>query len=489
MKSIEKISVVLISVFTLMPQMWAQLQVSNLRVEHMVNPSVVDAANPRLSWVNSAQNDQVRGQYQTAYQIVVASSLQNLKAGKYDVWDSKKKNSTNSLYICYGGRPLQSGSDYYWRVRTWDANGKLSIWSATAKWGMGLKPTEWKAKWIGADPQQTAAPLLRKTFALNKKIRRAKAFICGLGFFELYMNGKRVGNDYLVPNLTNYTKREGLDKAGLALDDNFRDYRTLYMAYDVTDYLLSGHNAVGVVLGNGFYQPDKSNAGFFGHPCLLCQIEIEMTDGSKQTIVTDGSWQTKPSAIHMNGIYYGEVYNANDETADWNMSSLNENGWKTVNLVEGPKGQLTAQTSPGDKTTEVLHPVSLKKLTDGRYEVDFGKEIAGWIHFKDVTGQKGDTLRVNYVCESPQGTQNYVFKGDGHESYAPRFTWFAFSKAIISGVKDLTENQLQAEAVNTDVPISAYFHTSNPLFNKINEIWRRSQMDNMLKSVNLQFWL
>jgi len=479
MKSIEKISVVLISVFTLMPQMWAQLQVSNLRVEHMVNPSVVDAANPRLSWVNSAQNDQVRGQYQTAYQIVVASSLQNLKAGKYDVWDSKKKNSTNSLYICYGGRPLQSGSDYYWRVRTWDANGKLSIWSATAKWGMGLKPTEWKAKWIGADPQQTAAPLLRKTFALNKKIRRAKAFICGLGFFELYMNGKRVGNDYLVPNLTNYTKREGLDKAGLALDDNFRDYRTLYMAYDVTDYLLSGHNAVGVVLGNGFYQPDKSNAGFFGHPCLLCQIEIEMTDGSKQTIVTDGSWQTKPSAIHMNGIYYGEVYNANDETADWNMSSLNENGWKTVNLVEGPKGQLTAQTSPGDKTTEVLHPVSLKKLTDGRYEVDFGKEIAGWIHFKDVTGQKGDTLRVNYVCESPQGTQNYVFKGDGHESYAPRFTWFAFSKAIISGVKDLTENQLQAEAVNTDVPISAYFHTSNPLFNKINEIWRRSQMDNM----------
>jgi alpha-L-rhamnosidase len=344
---------------------------------------------------------------------------------------------------------------------------------------MGLKASEWKAKWIGADPQEAAAPLLRKTFTINKKIRKAKAFICGLGFFELYMNGKRVGNDYLVPNLSNYTKREGLDKGGLALDDNFRAYRTLYMAYDVTDYLLSGRNAVGVILGNGFYQPDKSNAGFFGHPCLLCQIEMEMTDGSKQTIVTDDSWLTKPSAIHMNGIYYGEIYNANDETNNWSTSSLKEDGWKPANLVEGPKGQLTAQTSPSDKIMEILHPISLNKLADGHYEVDFGKEIAGWIHFKNITGQKGDTLRVNYVCESPQGTQNYVFKGEKQESYAPRFTWFAFSKAIISGVKDLTANQLQAEAVNTDVPISSYFHTSNSLFNKINTIWRRSQMDNM----------
>ena len=479
MKNLGKISLMLLSTLAIMPQMRAQLQVNDLRVEHMINPAVVDAAAPRFSWVNNAKNKEVRGQRQTAYQIVVASSMQNLNAGRYDVWDSKKKTSSNSLYIAYGGRALQSGADYYWRVRTWDVGGKPSAWSAAATWGMGLKAVDWKAKWIGADESEKAAPLLRKTFSVDKKIRHAKAFICGLGFFEMYVNGKRVGDDYLVPNLTNYTKREGLDKAGLALDDNFRDYRTLYMVYDVTDYLTSGRNAVGVVLGNGFYNPDKGNAGFFGHPCLLCQIEIEMSDGTKETIVTDGSWVTKPSAIQMNGIYYGEIYNANEETAGWSEAATEENGWKPVNLVQGPKGQLSAQTCPNDKIMEVLHPVSLKQLADGRYEVDFGKEIAGWIHFKGVEGQKGDTLRVNYVCESPQGTQNYIFKGDGRESYAPRFTWFAFSKAVISGVKNLTENQLQAEAVNTDVPISATFHTSNPLFNKINEIWRRSEMDNM----------
>lgn len=469
----------MLSFFAACPFSWSQLQVNDLRVEHCVNPAVVDAAPPRLSWVNEAENAQVRSQRQTAYQIVVASTARNLQAGRYDVWDSGKKKSARSTLVSYAGRALQSGADYYWRVRTWDAKGVASAWSETAHWGMGLKAGDWKAVWIGADPKQKAAPLLRKTFPVDKKIKKAKAFICGLGFFELYMNGKRVGDDYLVPNLTNYSKRTGLDKGGLALEDTFRDYRTPYMVYDVTDYMQQGRNAVGVILGNGFYRPDKHIAGFFGNPCLLCQMEITYADGTKQMVVSDGSWMTKPSAICQDGVYQGELYNANLETPDWCKGDTPETGWTPVSKVEGPTGQLSAQTSPGDKIMEVLRPVSLKKTGEGRYEVDFGKEIAGWIRFKGLAGRKGDTLRVNYVCESPQGTQNYVFNGDGSESYAPRFTWFAFSKAVISGIGDLSESQLQAEAVNTDVPVSATFHTSNALFNKINEIWRRSQMDNM----------
>lgn len=465
--------------------LWAQLKVTNLRVEYMENPTVVDAVNPRFSWVNEARDSKLRGCRQTAYQIGVASSLKNLKAGRYDVWNPGKKSSDESSLVAYAGKALKSGTDYYWRVRTWDQKGKASAWSEPAHWGMGLLArSDWKAQWIDSQQDDGGAPLLRKGFDVSGKVKQAKVFICGLGFFELYLNGKRIGDDYLVPNLSNYTKREYLGdpkkaKTTLIMPDNARTYRALYMSYDVTEQMQEGKNAVGVILGNGFYQSDKTIAGTFGHPCLLLQMEIVYENGTKQTVVSDGSWLTKPSAIKYNGIYQGEVYNANAETLNWASASCNENGWKPVRTVDGPIGELTAQTSPGDKITEVLSPISLKKLSEGKYEVDFGKEIAGWIRFKNVQGNQGDTLHVNYVCESPQGTQHYIYKGVGEENYAPRFTWFVFSKAIITGVKNLTEANLQAEAVNTDVKLSSEFYTSNPLFNKINEIWQRSQLDNM----------
>ena len=465
-----------------LPVSLAQLKVTGLKVEHMVAPTTVDAEQPRLSWINETLNKRSRGCRQTAYQIVVASSMKNLRAGRYDIWDSGKRRSSESNLITYGGKALKSGADYYWRVRTWDQAGKVSAWSEASKWGMGLlSRSDWKGRWISSDQNNGGAPLLRKGFKIRGKVKQAKVFICGLGFFELYLNGKRVGDDYLVPNLSNYTKRKHLTDPSVALklSDNFRAYRVLYMSYDVTSQLQNGENAMGVILGNGFYNPDKAIAGYYGHPCLLLQTEITYENGTKQLVVSDDSWLTKPSAIKYNGVYQGEIYDASSETSGWASVSCSEEGWKSVQTVDGPIGVLTAQTSPGDKITEVLSPVKLKKLDDGKYEVDFGKEIAGWIRFKNIQGQRGDTLRVNYVCESPQGTQQYIYKGNAEESYAPRFTWFVFSKAVISGVKNLTESQLQAEAVNTDVKLSAEFSTSNPLFNKINEIWRRSQIDNM----------
>ena len=459
----------------------SQLRVDQLRVEYRENPTTVDALHPRFSWVNEALDEQQRGLRQSAYQIGVASTREGAQAGDYDVWDSGKQPSNQSHLVSYGGPALQSGADYYWRVRVWDQDGHASDWSEPAHWGMGLLNTsDWKAHWIDSPQDDGGAPLFRKSFELQQPVRQAKVFVCGLGFFELYLNGQRVGEDYLVPNVSNYTRRDTLDRTPhLKMIDRFSGYRVFYLSYDVTDQLQPRTNTLGAVLGNGFYQPDKTIASVFGHPCLLVQLEITLADGTKQLVTTDETWLTKPSAIHYNGIYHGELYDANDETPDWALASCSEQAWQPVRLVEGPIGELSAQMAPIDQITEILQPVSLTELEPGRYEVDFGKEIAGWIRFQSLQGTKGDTLQVHYVCESPQGTQQYVFKGDSAESYAPRFTWFVFSKAIITGVKQLRADQLQAEAVHTDVASAADFHTSNELFNQIHAIWRRSQLDNM----------
>lgn len=459
----------------------ARLNVSHLRVEHMENPTCVDALRPRLSWISSPTEAGTRGEKQTAYRIVVASSEQNLKKGRYDVWDSGKVPSSESNLQSYRGKALKSGTDYWWKVQVWNAKGKRSAFSKAAYWGMGLlNKADWKARWIA--PQQTAesAPLLRKLFEAKDDIVQAKAFVTAGGYFRLFVNGQRVGSDELVPNISNYNKRSGWETYGIIIDNDFTNYRVLYLSYDITSLLHSGKNAIGAILGNGFYKcPSRRWVNSFGEPCLLCQIEVTYRDGSRQTICSDGSWQTKPSAIRKHDIYDGEVYDARLETPHWAEAGGSSDGWQAAKVVEGPCGQLTAQTSPADKVTETLKPLSFKRNADGSVSVDFGKEISGWIHFKNLRARAGDTLRVDFMCEQANGQETYVCNGSGNEDFAPHFTWYVFRGATIRGVAGITADQITAEAVNTDVPPTAEFHTSNTLYNKINAIWQRSQIDNM----------
>lgn len=459
--------------------MWAQLCVGSLRVEHCVNPCVVDVPQPRLSWVNEPKNERVQGQRQTAYRIVVASSEEKLRKGDYDLWDSGCVSSDVSVLVPYGGRKLTSGQDCYWKVRTWDAKGKRSKWSQVAHWSMGLlTPEEWHAKWITAHQAQ-GAPLFRKAFTLKGKVQKAKAYVTAGGYFELYVNGQRVGEDQLVPNFTNYTTREGLDKGGIALENRFTAYRVLYLSYDVTSLLQSGRNAIGAMLGDGFYRSTSYHVGAFGEPCLLCQLEVTYDDGTRECICTDASWLTRPSAITLTGVYDGEVYDARLETPRWAEADCDESGWHPAHKAVAPVGQLTAHTSPTDRITEVLQPLSIEQQ-DSVFVVTFEKEIAGWVRLKDIVGKAGQKVQVEYVCESPLGRQEYYCKGlQTGETYAPRFTWYVFSRVKVHGLSNLTSQQIQAEAVNTDVPLSAEFHCSHPLLNRINAIWQRSQLDNM----------
>lgn len=336
----------------------------------------------------------------------------------------------------------------------------------------------WSASTKEYKTAQTPAPLLRKSFNVVGKVVSAKAFVVGLGYYEFYVNGKKLGDEVLAPNQTNYSVRPLAGQYGPTTETLFRDYRVLYTAYDVTDLLTQGKNVAGAIVGEGFYNAVGQYQIPFGSSRFLCQIEIVMEDGSRQTICSDGSWKSRKSPILVNGVFEGEVYDANAEIKDWCSPSYDDADWEYAALRTAPTGKLTAQTAPGDVVYDVLEPVSVRKADDGGYEVDFGKEITGWVRFKNFRGEKGDTLTVRYENDQILMYDKYVFDGNPVAEYAPRFTFYTFSKVQVSGIDDLKPGMMQAEWVCSDLPRTAEFSSSNPLFEQILDIWQRSQLDN-----------
>lgn len=469
-----------------------------LTCEYLHDPGVVDVLQPRFSWINIGTPG-IRGEEQKAWEIRVASSEEDLE--NPDLWDSGKQRSDRSTRVIYEGKPLSSGQECWWQVRVWDQKGSVSGWSETGKWRMGLlNHDDWQAKWIGAPWQGEEAlsvpgrrggddtsmdfgppaPLLRKSFKVGKEVVSAVAYVTGLGYFELYLNGMKVGDDVLVPNQTNYGKRPGLPDAGIPLPDDFRDYKVMYLAYDVTEQLKSGENVIGGILGNGFYNPAMHWDEAYGSPRFLCQLELTYTDGTRQLVVSDESWKASRSPILMNMIFYGEAYDARLEQPGWCSEGFDDSEWEQVVLRKAPEGRMVAHTANTDKVTERLNPVSIEQLGEGHYFVDFGTEISGWVRLNDVEGPEGQKIHMEFNANLYSGENTYTFKGGGPESYAPRFNWFVFSGVEITNWPgELKPGELTAEAVNTYIEPSATFETSNPLFNQINTIWRRSQTDNM----------
>jgi len=476
---------------------FGKIKPTKLTCEYLSDPAVVDVVRPRLAWTDSAGEGE-RGQRQTAWQIRVASSEKKLKQA--DLWDSKKVISEQCNRVEYAGTPLLSRMDCWWQVRVWDRNGIASDWSKPSFWRMGiLNPSEWYAKWIGAPWQgeealpkiinpitrlpeklPPPAPMFRKEFRIEKKIEKAVAFVTGLGYFELYLNGQKVGDDVLVPNQTNYGKRPELINEGIPLEDNFKEYRVMYLAYDIKNLLRKGENIVGSILGNGFYNPAKGWAAAYGSPRFLAQIYITYTDGQEEVIASDESWKASESPILMDMVYYGEHYDARKEQKGWSQPGFDDSTWKPVVLRKAPEGKLVAHTSQTDKVMEHLNPVKVEKLANGNYHVDFGVEVSGWVRLNQVKGPAGHKIEIKYLCNTFSGENSYTFKGEGSESYAARFNWFVFSGVEISNWPgELRAEQITAEVVHTAIDVSATFETSNPLLNKINKIWRRSQTDNM----------
>ncbi len=611
----------------------ARLAPNDLRCEYLKNPLGMDVPKPRLSWKLASQDRSIRGEFQSAYQVQVASSRDALAASKPDLWDSGKVNSDQSHLIEYAGKPLASRALCWWRVRVWDGKGVPSAWSEPAKWSMGLlRPKDWQAKWIGLDggeeirpawkdakwiwasdsgskaahfrrtlsvpsnavvigamislisaggfvlyvngrqaaagvgpatPENVArvdlreflregpnilavaaragttqpsgfigelrldfeaghslvissdaswsvatevasgwesaategdgwspaheigphpappwprlvederrlpARMLRKPFRLERGIKRATAYVSGMGLFEFYLNGRKVSDHVMDPLQTRFDKR------------------TAYVTFDVTNRLRPGANAAGIILGNGrFYAPRLHvpvDTLSFGYPKLLFQMEIEYADGRTALVASDTSWKlTAEGPIRANNEFDGEEYDARQEMAGWSAPGFDDSKWQAAQDVAAPGGVLIAQMLEPQRVTETLPARDVTVLKPGVYMVDFGQSFYGMVRLR-VRGPAGARVQLRTAFtkkadgslkmennRSARSTDVYILKGEGEEIWAPRFRGQGFRYAEVTGFPGVpTVRNFEGLVVHTDMETRGEVVTSSELLNRI----------------------
>ena len=476
------------------------IKVKDILCENLNNPGGITSITPRFSWISESKK---RSQVQTAYQILVASTIEKLKNNNGDIWDSKRVESDKSILINYEGSELKPATGYYWKVKVWNREGDDSGWSKTATWHMGLlKVNDWRsAKWIGYRelpdsmrvvpglPQddknlgkraieRAVIPLFRKEFELSKRIKEASLFISGLGQYEASINGMRIGTGFLTPGWTNYDKS------------------VFYNCYDVTSLLQQGKNAIGIIVGNGFYYINRERyrklVVAYGEPTLIGQLRVIYTDGAIETFVTDENWKCAPSPITYSSIYGGEDYDARLEQNNWNKYGFNDSGWQNALIVKGPSGQLVAEN---DYPVSIMEKIDVKKITSlssGGFLYDFGQNASGIIELM-VKGRKGQQIKLipaelitkdNSADQTASGDPfyfTYTLKGDGVESWMPRFTYYGFRYVQVEGaVPDSFKSGSDAPRLvdlkllhtRNSSPSTGNFNCSYDLFNRTNELIR-----------------
>lgn len=464
-----RISTILIFLFSFLA-VRAQVNVTNLRCEMLINPAAIETKEPRLSWqlVSSLRNVK-----QTGYHILVASSKEKLDKNEGDVWNSKDTGS-----VVYKGKPLTSRSKYFWKIKSITNKGETP-WSEAASFSMGLlNASDWKAKWIGYDKaspwdsitqfSRLSARYFRKQFSLTKQVKRATVYIAGLGLYELFINGKKIGDQVLAPNPTDYRKS------------------VLYNVHDVTQRMRTGENVIGTILGNGRfftmrqdYKPQKINT--FGYPKMLVQLEIEYNDGSTRTIVSDESWKlTADGPIRSNNEYDGEEYDARKEMKLWCDVGFNDSKWTRPQLVKAPGGKLIAQTSEPMRIKQIIKPVSIKKLNANTHVLDMGQNFSGWLQIK-AQGNKGQQIKLRFAESlQPDGnvyvanlrdakvTDVYTMKGEGIETWEPSFVYHGFRYVEVTGFPGTPslENFI-GKLVYDDIATTGSFECSDSIINKI----------------------
>lgn len=469
MKRLLNIALILVAVSAAK----AQVSTFNLRCEQRVNPAVISADKPRFSWQISGKG---RGIYQQAYEILVASDSLKLEKDNGDIWTSGKVNSNVSIHVPYSGVALKSKNKYFWKVRTYTTKG-VSRWSEPATFGTGLKYyKEWEGRWIGFDKYfpwdneeqgRLSARYFRKEFETTKEVKSATAYIIGLGLYELYIDGKKVGDQVLAPAPTDYSEN------------------VKYNALDVTPLLAKGKHGIGVILGNGRFfamrQAKPYKVKTFGFPKLLMQLNITYTDGSTSTIKTDESWKgTADGPILANNEYDGEEYDARKEFSGWANAGFNEKSWIPAEYVQEPGGTIEPQENEFMKVMQDLNPVSITKKRNGNYLIDFGQNLAGWMKLQ-VKGAKGTKITMKFAESlEPNGdlfianlrdaktTDTYILKGEGLEVWEPRFIYHGFRYVEVSGYPSTpAKKDFTARFVYDAMQTVGTFESSNTLLNQI----------------------
>lgn len=459
----------------------AQVTATNLLTEDQKNPISIDARSPRFSWQLAANGSKANSQ--AAYEVQVDAI--DAEGGKpVSLWSTGKVLSSQTLYVPYGGKTLQSGHSYSWKVRTWDISGKQSAWSEPALWTMGLlSPTDWQAKWIGQstpDAVNGPVPLLRAGFSLNKQISKATAYITSHGFYEAQINGKKVGDAYLTPGWTSYNKR------------------LQYQAYDVKDLLKSGDNAIGVALGSGWYRsplgPYNPRPDFYGKTlALLLQIKIVYTDGTEKLIVSDESWKSSTGALRFAEIYDGCILDTRLARQGWSEAGFNDRDWQGVKVQTLDKNNLVATINEPVRQHETFKPVKIITTPRGEKVIDFGQNLVGWVKVT-VQGHAGDSIMIshaevldkagNFYTENLRAAKArniYILKDNSKQTFEPQFTWQGFRYIKVAGIKgELNPADFTGIALYSDMKVTGSFACSNPSLNQLQHNIQWGQRGNFL---------
>jgi len=468
-----------------------QLLPVNLRCEYLTNPLGIDVCEPRLSWkLTSSQ----RGQKQTAYRILVAGSPEALDKNVGDLWDSGRVESEQSSQVVYEGKALTSTIRCFWKVMVWDKDRKASSFSSPAWWSMGLLNKEdWRAKWIGYDtlprPEDIAtlpvpgpkakgkvkrylpSPHLRRAFTVAGTVKRAMLYVSAQGHVEMHLNGKRVGDEYFTPGWTDYRKR------------------IYYRAYDVTSMLTSGDNALGAILGDGWFRGNISilNQNQYGDTLrLLSQLHVDYADGRRQVVASDEKWKASFGPIIVSDMFEGETYDARKEMPGWDSPGFDDAAWSAV--VTGSRISPLIQAYPGVpvRAIQEMPTVKVTEPKPGIYVFDLGQNFSGWTRLR-VKGAAGSKVTMQFAemlnadgtvytanLRSARAADNYILKGQGAEVWEPHFTFHGFRYVQVHGLECRpTADTITGIVIHSDSTVAGSFECSNPLLNQLysNIVW------------------
>jgi alpha-L-rhamnosidase len=463
-----------------------QFFVKTLRTEYLENPLGIDARKPALSWLVFGER---RNILQGSFQVQVAHSTADLARGKDLLWDSGKVIS-DSTFVRYAAVDAQSRQRYFWHVRVWDQNDQPSNWSEPAWWEMGLlDEKEWTADWIevgwNEDPKVfNPCPFFRHSFRLDKAVRSARLYITSHGLYEAYLNGQRVGDQVFTPGYTPYDKM------------------LQYQVYDVTDLLQQGENALGAILGDGWYRGKvyiNNKRNVYGTRLGLLAMLMVETDDGQVLIATDPEWKATTGSIIKSDMKDGEIYDARLEMPGWCTPVFDDRAWTSVRIAAHDKSCLVASMGVPVRCKETFHPKVIK-TPKGETVLDFGQNLAGVVHFK-VRGPKGTTVRLrhgealdkegNFTMENlfifqPKETPffqevHYTLKGEGEEEYEPHFTVHGFRYVLLEGYPgELKPEDFYSVAIYSDMPQTGTFVCSDPLINQLHHNTEWSMKSNFL---------
>ena len=468
---------------------FSQTEVINLKCEHLKNPIGIDVQNPRLSWQMKSNKP---GSYQKAYQLIVGKTESDVAAGKGDLWKSGPINAS-TIPIVYQGLELQPFTRYYWTVSVQDQNEFWSVQSPIAFFETGLVDQKnWKGHWITDtyDIDLKPAPYYRNELNIIKKIESARAYIAVAGLYELSINGSRIGDHRLDPNYTRF------------------DRRNLYVTYDITENLKQGKNAIGVLLGNGWYNHQSTAVWYFdkapwrARPKFCMDIRITYSDGTVETAATGQDWQTSLSPVIFNSIYTAEHYDARLEQPGWDTPNFNSDRWRSIMLTGAPSQNITAQVLHPIRNVTEIQAVEMRKQSEYTWLFDFGRNMAGVTRMK-ISGPEGTTIRIKHVERldstgradmsnidehyrptddlDPFQTDIFILNGKGENEFMPRFNYKGFQYVEVTSDQelDLSKENLTAYFMHSDVPQVGKINSSNNTLNRIWEAANASYLSNL----------